>query len=130
MARLSWSIPQAREAQLFVCSFVRRMLSACASPARRVARMFLTVSARPAWSQESTCETASRKQHELEAKVRLSEGQRSTLEVSVLQMTETISALSSQITDLETRTSAEAQRVSSLEIKLSLEVASIDMLIL
>jgi len=70
---------------------------------------------------KSTCDTASRRHQELEAKVRVSEGQRSTLEVSVLQMTETISALSSQITDLETRSNAEAQRASNLEIKLSLE---------
>ena len=37
-------------------------------------------------------------------------------------MTETISALSHQVTELETRKNAEAHRASSLEVKLSLEV--------
>ncbi len=40
----------------------------------------------------------------------------------VVQMTETISALSHQVTELETRKNAEAHRASSLEVKLSLEV--------
>ena len=56
-----------------------------------------------------------------QAKLRVSESQRSTLEVSVLQMTETISALSSQISELESLKLAEANRASSLEMKLSLE---------
>ena len=56
-----------------------------------------------------------------QAKLRVSESQRSTLEASVLQTTETISALSNQITELETLKNAEANRASSLEVKLSLE---------
>jgi len=75
----------------------------------------------PADVQESFGETASLRQQDLEAKLRLSESQRTTLELSVLQMTETISALSAQITDLETRKHAESHRASSLEVKLSLE---------
>lgn len=57
----------------------------------------------------------------LQAQLRVSESQRSTLEVSVLQTTETISALSNQITELESLKNAEASRASSLEVKLSLE---------